>query len=423
MKKNFYLSLRIAIALVLLIWLFNRIRFDKLKELNLCNTVVCIVAALFLMCCQVCFGAWRWKMLLQAQGIKISLFRAISLSFQGNAFSLFMPGGALGGDVVKAGIVAVEADEKKRMEGITTVALDRLIGMSALFLIVLIISVAGYRKIMQVDFTIRAGIISLLIACTVTILIVASLFFHDYFLKFRLYALFIDKMDVFFKGKIKRVISAIVLYRKKRGILLKAFLISLFLVHPFLLSTMYVLVWGISGSQPDFFSAYLAIALGNSAAVLPATPGGLGMRSVGSHIAAAETQIAVHDFCLAPDIVFKRFLRLGGKVCVTFIVSHIQTDAVIRRKSCRQTVIERTGCTGIQIVPTVIGNSVSAIDKVFVIIVFSATGKIKSQRCIRIKGQPSLIPLGLILISSFRRHDQTQKHKNEEYFFHIVPFS
>lgn len=278
MKKAFYLSLRLAVAIILLIWLLYKIKVDELKELNLSNTAICVVAALFLMCCQIIFGAWRWKILLQAQGIKISLFRAISLSFQGNAFSLFIPGGALGGDVVKASIVAVEADEKKRMEGITTVALDRLIGMSALFIIVLCISLIGYSKIMQVDFRIRAGIISLLLACSITIIVVSSLFFHDYFFKFRIYALFIDKLDVFFKGKIKRVIGAIVLYRKKRGILLKAFLISLFLVHPFLLSTMYILVWGISGNQPDFFSTYLAIALGNSAAVLPATPGGLGMR-------------------------------------------------------------------------------------------------------------------------------------------------
>ena len=90
MKKAFYLSLRLAVAIILLIWLLYKIKFDELKELNLSNTAICVVAALFLMCCQIIFGAWRWKILLQAQGIKISLFRAISLSFQGNAFSLFI---------------------------------------------------------------------------------------------------------------------------------------------------------------------------------------------------------------------------------------------------------------------------------------------------------------------------------------------
>lgn len=278
MKKIFFLVLRIVITALLLLWLLCRIDPAKIKQLDLLTVSSSIGIALFLMCCQVSCGAWRWNLLLRAQGIRIPLWRAISLSFQGSAFSLFMPGGALGGDVVKAAIVAVESDEKKRMEGITTVALDRLIGMSALFIIVLLISAAGYHKIMQVSFSIRTGIFSLLAGCFVTILFVASLFYHDYLLKFPLYAALINKADHFFKGKIKRIIGAIVLYRKQRLVLLKAFLISLFLVHPFLLSTMYVLVWGVSGVQPDFFSTYLAIALGNSAAVIPATPGGLGTR-------------------------------------------------------------------------------------------------------------------------------------------------
>ena len=278
MKKKIFLFLRVTAAIILLAWLVYRIDPGKLKQLDMLRISACIGIALFLMSCQVSFGAWRWKYLLQAQGIHLSLLRAVSLSFQGNAFSLFMPGGALGGDVVKATIVAVETDEKKRMEGITTVALDRLIGMSALFIIVLIISIAGYHKIMQLDFSIRTGIFSLLALCLITTLFVASLFYHDYLLKFRLYASLINRMDRLFNGKITRIISAIVLYRKQRTVLLKAFLISLFLVHPFLLSTMYVLVWGISGERPDIFSTYLAIALGNSAAVIPATPGGLGTR-------------------------------------------------------------------------------------------------------------------------------------------------
>ena len=324
MKKTVFLLLRIAIAIILLIWLINRGNFTELKQLDLFRISVCIAVALFLMSCQVSFGAWRWKVLLQAQGIKISLLRAISLSFQGNAFSLFMPGGALGGDVIKATIVAVESDEKKRMEGITTVALDRLIGMSALFIIVLIISVTGYSKIVQVDVAIRAGIISLLIACSLTIIIVASLFFHDCFLKFYLYSLFIDKLDVFFKGKIKRIINSIVLYRKKRGVLLKAFLISLFLVHPFLLTTMYILVWGISGVQPDFFSTYLAIALGNSAAVLPATPGGLGMRDKVVQTILLAFGIHSQSATLAP-LGFSITLILSG--CIGLICFFIESFA------------------------------------------------------------------------------------------------
>lgn len=277
-KKKIFTAARLLLALVLLVLLASRVHLDRLSSIRMLNLLASLGLAGMLMCLQISAGAYRWKLLLAAQGIKMPFSRAVSLSFQGNAFSLFLPGGALGGDVVKAAVLAAETRSGKRVEGITTVALDRLIGMCALFLLVLAVAAAGFHRIQQVDPLVRAGIYGLLVFCLIGVIIVGALFFQDLVFRVRALDFLRRKADILLKGKLTRVLEAISLYRRERMTLLKAFLISLFLVHPFLLSALYVILWGIQAAAPDFVASYLAISLGNSAAVIPVTPGGLGAR-------------------------------------------------------------------------------------------------------------------------------------------------
>lgn len=66
----------------------------------------CIVAAFFAIYTQLSLTAVRWFTLLRAAGVKCSFREAFSLQMQGMFFSQFLPGGSVGGDVVKAGILA-----------------------------------------------------------------------------------------------------------------------------------------------------------------------------------------------------------------------------------------------------------------------------------------------------------------------------
>ena len=52
---------------------------------------------------------------------------------QGYFFSLVIPGGAIGGDVAKMGLLARRSQPGSRAEGVFTVVMDRVIGMIALF--------------------------------------------------------------------------------------------------------------------------------------------------------------------------------------------------------------------------------------------------------------------------------------------------
>lgn len=48
---------------------------------------------------------WRWHRLTRILQVKLSGFEALSLTMQGYFFSLVIPGGAIGGDVVKMGVL------------------------------------------------------------------------------------------------------------------------------------------------------------------------------------------------------------------------------------------------------------------------------------------------------------------------------
>lgn len=90
-------------------------------------------------------GSVRWWVLLKSQKIPISLWQANRLSFLGYFFNNVMPG-LTGGDLVKSYYVAKET--RKKTGAITTVFLDRLIGLVCLAILsgAMIMVNAGDRR-------------------------------------------------------------------------------------------------------------------------------------------------------------------------------------------------------------------------------------------------------------------------------------
>ena len=74
-------------------------------------------------------ASFRWRMLLKVQGVTLGFFRIFHLTMMGLFFNNFMPG-LTGGDFVKAYYVSRETH--KKTEAITTVFLDRAVGLFAL---------------------------------------------------------------------------------------------------------------------------------------------------------------------------------------------------------------------------------------------------------------------------------------------------
>jgi len=88
-----------------------------------------VVAALAAMCLQSPVGAVRWQLLLAVQGIRITFWESLRLTYIGWFFNNWMPG-STGGDFVKAYYIARQTQQKT--EAVTVVFLDRFIGLVAM---------------------------------------------------------------------------------------------------------------------------------------------------------------------------------------------------------------------------------------------------------------------------------------------------
>ena len=161
-KNILFLLLRIIVSILLLVILF---KINKIYPQVLINDIQSadkrLLAASFLLSFFVYFlGFLRWKMLLEADGINISLKRLMSSFSGGVFFSICLPS-TIGGDLVRAADLAGHTNKTK--EVIATVFLDRLSGYIGLVFVVLLALLLGRGLVLdKVVFTSVSVIIVLL---------------------------------------------------------------------------------------------------------------------------------------------------------------------------------------------------------------------------------------------------------------------
>ncbi len=136
MKKRLVSVLQFGLGLGLIVLIFASMK-DKgdvvvaFRDAAAHWPLLALGALAFLVCLLAC--AWRWKLLLDAQGLRLPFSRVLSLFFVGHFFNSFLFG-ATGGDVVKAWYITREMPGS-RTEAVTTVFLDRIMGLLALVLL------------------------------------------------------------------------------------------------------------------------------------------------------------------------------------------------------------------------------------------------------------------------------------------------
>jgi hypothetical protein len=87
-------------------------------------------------------GVVRWRIVLEASGLHLALGRATSISFVAQFFNSFLLG-STGGDLIKAYYAARETHHKKT-EAVTTVFVDRLVGLWSMLLFACLMMVPNY---------------------------------------------------------------------------------------------------------------------------------------------------------------------------------------------------------------------------------------------------------------------------------------
>ena len=131
-SKRISFAIRFAGTLVstaLFIWLISRQKWDVVlvKAAGIAVWAVLLTFALYLL--SYSFNTLRWCILLWTQGVKISFWRAYSLTLAGNFASNFLPS-TIGGDGFR--ILAVHPYTGRKTISIGSVALDRIINMAAM---------------------------------------------------------------------------------------------------------------------------------------------------------------------------------------------------------------------------------------------------------------------------------------------------
>jgi len=100
--------------------------WDKLYQVHLGALLVSVL----LVGLAIWLGVVRWRMVLETQGLDLSMARATRISLVAQFFNSFLLG-STGGDLIKAYYAARETHHRKT-EAVTTVFVDRLVGLWAM---------------------------------------------------------------------------------------------------------------------------------------------------------------------------------------------------------------------------------------------------------------------------------------------------
>jgi uncharacterized protein (TIRG00374 family) len=212
-------------------------------------------------------GNIRWLLLLWPHGVHLSFWPASKLWFIGHFFAQYMPGGIAGGDLIKSYYVATHRKATgRRAEAVSTVFLDRLLGITGL-LGVLVIAVivnlqqsAAYRHFWPYAAALFGAVV-----------VVALLLFNKPLVKkiplvMRLY------MHLPHRDRVKRVYDAFHFYRRRPIELTAAFGLSL-AVHTFTALEAYLFgsALGLKYTFPEY---WLLLSLANVMGSIPISPVG-----------------------------------------------------------------------------------------------------------------------------------------------------
>ncbi len=126
---------KFILAFGLVFWLISR----GLLDLSLLGQLLqgeIVLVLLGLAGLNLILANWRWTLLLRARGFSLGFLKTFPLYLIGLFFNYALPG-AIGGDVVKAYYLTKDHPRRK-IEAVTTVAMDRILGLYAMVLLALV---------------------------------------------------------------------------------------------------------------------------------------------------------------------------------------------------------------------------------------------------------------------------------------------
>lgn len=276
LKSTSFFILKFGIAFIIIYYLLSKQNLDDFKRvLNI--PFYCFLIVFFLYEAQMLLGAFRWKKLLDIQNIHISFYSATVLNFQSFFYSLVIPGGALGGDLIKTSMVCKLSAKGMRLEPAISIFMDRIVGMMALFLGILLTCFIAFYPTKVLSSETQFILTLLLPICLVGFCFGFIFFFHRFFENFPIIRFLFKLAHHYSHGKLERIFSSFDAYRSHFFQTMRYVVMSLFCIH--LAASIILLTLCYALNLPLLIMPIIFAGLaGNAAAVIPLSVGGFGFR-------------------------------------------------------------------------------------------------------------------------------------------------
>ena len=288
---------KVLISVGLLVWLVRSGRLDLRLLFSVPITIWYLLGLGFLLLSMI-LQATRWWWLLKTQGIHISLWGAIKLSWIGQFFSVLLPG-ATGGELVRAYYIAQD-NPNATIASVSTVMMDKFVGLYGLLLLGLpsvAILISGGNASANV---LRSGAIIVALLSIMTIAAISLWWRPTREVALRL-------APVRFRPPVRGMLEA---YESQTRVVLSALLLSLVANTLFLLS--YTMASRALQTNLSWQVIFLIVPLITIANSLPISPGGIGVAETVASVLFAQFGVPFGATVMLLMRLWIMLLRLPG---------------------------------------------------------------------------------------------------------------
>ncbi|MEW6056838.1 MAG: lysylphosphatidylglycerol synthase transmembrane domain-containing protein [Bdellovibrionota bacterium] len=216
-------------------------------------------------------GVFRWWMLLLGQGLKVSIWEALRLTMIGTFFNTAIPG-AVSGDLIKGYyVVRQQSDGRGRIKALTTLLLDRLLGLSALICISFFAMISNLQAMLgSAALRPLCGFIALLWLGVMT-------FYLFVLVEWSFTARILKLLKKLPAGEyVSRLFEAVKSYENCRHYIIKGFFLSI-TVHCAIIGVFILLAKSLGGFEMIPIDKFFFLTpLGLLVTAIPVAPAGLG---------------------------------------------------------------------------------------------------------------------------------------------------
>jgi len=265
-SRYYRFALKLLISMVLLTYLLTRTDIHAIASLLRSLHVPILLASFLLYTLVQIISTFRWRSLLRAERIELSLWRLILLNFEGSFFSLMLPT-LIGGDIVRG--YQISRFTQRHEASVASILVERLSGYAAINVIAGLALIFAYPHLRDPGLIWLTAVSMAGLATIIAGLLNIRL---QSFLYRVLHAAGLER----FEGALERLYQAIRRYWAHRQALLTALGLSFFLQSVIIL-VFYLISLSLNLAVPlGYF--FLFVPLISLVSMAPVSIAGLGIR-------------------------------------------------------------------------------------------------------------------------------------------------